>query len=272
MNGPDSGLTSMPGPVKFHTLDHQVRDSCRGAHPTALRLKHNGRVLFRSVEVLFTTRAAKRTLASEYHIRSELSTTLQERNGGRDSEEQPDPVRHLGVRGNRPQARQCLRPRPLVGFRSRSLDKARRFIALGSCEAVLDDPGVDAVYVHLPTNLHVRWVVGAAERGEHLPLEKPTALCASDLDRILDACRFRGRPRCRSCCPIRPIHSIFSFAGDSDGSHCPPSMSSSRLIYHRSVSWCRSSRGWQEASEILLGSQMTNGQPSLGTASWCQMQ
>lgn len=28
----------------------------------------------------------------------------------------------------------------------------------------------------------------------------------------------------------------------------------------------------QEASEILLGSQMTNGQPSLGTDTWCWMQ
>ncbi|CAL9123133.1 unnamed protein product [Musa acuminata var. zebrina] len=108
--------------------------------------------------------------------------------------------------GDRPQARQCLRARPLVAVGSRSLDNARRFIALASYEAVLDDPCV-AVYVPLPTNVHVRWVVGAAERGKHMLLEKPTALCASDLDRILDACRSRGRPRCRRCCPIRP-HAI----------------------------------------------------------------
>ncbi|WOL09413.1 hypothetical protein Cni_G18166 [Canna indica] len=91
----------------------------------------------------------------------------------------------------------------LVAVGSRSLDKARRFIAdnglsaadvsaAGSYESVLDDPGVDAVYVPLPTSLHVRWAVAAAQRGKHLLLEKPTALCAADLDLILDACRSRG--------------------------------------------------------------------------------
>ncbi|XP_008810257.1 uncharacterized oxidoreductase At4g09670-like [Phoenix dactylifera] len=90
----------------------------------------------------------------------------------------------------------------VVAVGSRSLDKAQRFIAdnglppatraHGSYEAVLDDPAVDAVYVPLPTSLHERWAVAAAERGKHVLLEKPTALSVAELDRILEACASTG--------------------------------------------------------------------------------
>ncbi|KAJ8480078.1 hypothetical protein OPV22_023805 [Ensete ventricosum] len=76
-----------------------------------------------------TKRVAKQTLAVKDHIRPELTLLHHERNGGRDSEEKPDPVRRLGVLGDLPQAQQCLRSRPIVAVGSRSLDKARRFIA-----------------------------------------------------------------------------------------------------------------------------------------------
>ncbi|CAL9077270.1 unnamed protein product [Musa acuminata var. zebrina] len=134
----------------------------------------------------------------------------------------------------------------IVAVGSRSLDKARRFIAdngldadavraFGSYEAVLEDPGVDAVYVPLPTSLHLRWAVAAAERGKHLLLEKPTALCAAELDRILGACRSHGvqfmdstmwmhHPRTAKMRELlsdsarfgqlKTIHSCFSFAGN----------------------------------------------------------
>ncbi|XP_020104984.1 uncharacterized oxidoreductase At4g09670-like [Ananas comosus] len=90
----------------------------------------------------------------------------------------------------------------LVAVGSRSLDKARRFIAenalsssvraVGSYEELLDDPAVDAVYMPLPTSLHARWAVAAAERGKHLLLEKPAALSAAELDPILAACAAHG--------------------------------------------------------------------------------
>jgi len=84
---------------------------------------------------------------------------------------------------------------------SRSEDKARRFIAEtglpaarphGSYESLLGDPDVEAVYLPLPTSLHVPWATAAAARGKHLLLEKPTALCAADLDAILAACDASG--------------------------------------------------------------------------------
>ncbi|KAJ0784283.1 putative D-xylose 1-dehydrogenase (NADP(+), D-xylono-1,5-lactone-forming) [Helianthus annuus] len=85
---------------------------------------------------------------------------------------------------------------------SRSLEKAVAFASenhfpesakvYGSYEAVLDDPDVDAVYVPLPTSLHVRWAVLAAEKKKHVLLEKPVTLNVSELDTILAACESGG--------------------------------------------------------------------------------
>ncbi|CAL5364892.1 unnamed protein product [Camellia sinensis] len=43
----------------------------------------------------------------------------------------------------------------------------------GSYDAVLNNPNVDAVYIPLPTSLHIRWVVLVAEKKKHLLLKKP---------------------------------------------------------------------------------------------------
>jgi len=90
----------------------------------------------------------------------------------------------------------------LCAIASRSKEKAERFAAengfpasvrvYGSYDQVLDDPGVDAVYVPLPTSLHVRWAVMAASRKKHLLVEKPTALDVAELDRILAAVESNG--------------------------------------------------------------------------------
>ncbi|KAL8162589.1 hypothetical protein V2J09_014078 [Rumex salicifolius] len=81
---------------------------------------------------------------------------------------------------------------------SRSVDKARHFAAsnnlpesakmYGTYEELLDDPEVEAVYVPLPTALHVKWAVLAANKKKHVLLEKPVALSLDELDRILEAC------------------------------------------------------------------------------------
>lgn len=90
----------------------------------------------------------------------------------------------------------------LYAVGSRSVEKASRFAAAngfpstakvyGSYDAVLDDPEVDAVYVPLPTSLHLRWAVLAAQKKKHLLLEKPVALNVSELDTILEACESNG--------------------------------------------------------------------------------
>lgn len=85
---------------------------------------------------------------------------------------------------------------------SRSLNKATAFAlenhfpdsakVYGSYDAVLDDPDVDAVYVPLPTSLHLQWAVLAAEKKKHILLEKPVALNVGELDMILEACESSG--------------------------------------------------------------------------------
>ncbi|KAF9625293.1 hypothetical protein IFM89_020879 [Coptis chinensis] len=90
----------------------------------------------------------------------------------------------------------------LYAIGSRSIEKANKFAAdngfpetvkiYGSYNEVLNDPDVDAVYMPLPTTLHVHWGVLAAEKKKHLLLEKPTALSVADLDLILEACRANG--------------------------------------------------------------------------------
>ncbi|CAA6658791.1 unnamed protein product [Spirodela intermedia] len=118
---------------------------------------------------------------------------------------------------------------------SRSGEKSRRFLAendldpaavaaYGSYEEVLDDPKVDAVYMPLPTSLHLPWA-------------KPTALCAADLDKILAACAAAGvqfmdttmwihHPRTAEMRrllsdpalfgDLRSVSSIFTFRADDD--------------------------------------------------------
>jgi len=71
----------------------------------------------------------------------------------------------------------------LAAVASRSGERARAFareegipVAHGSYEALLDDDGMDAVYLPLPNSLHREWSIRAAEAGKHVLCEKPLAL------------------------------------------------------------------------------------------------
>ncbi|CAI9116412.1 OLC1v1017548C1 [Oldenlandia corymbosa var. corymbosa] len=133
----------------------------------------------------------------------------------------------------------------LYAVGSRSVEKAAKFAkdngfpesakVYGSYEAVLDDPDIDAVYVPLPTSLHIKWAVLAAQKKKHLLLEKPVALNVKELDVILEACRSNGvqfmdatmwmhHPRTakmkeflndpENFGQLKSIYSLFTFAAD----------------------------------------------------------
>jgi D-xylose 1-dehydrogenase (NADP+, D-xylono-1,5-lactone-forming) len=64
--------------------------------------------------------------------------------------------------------------------------------ALGSYEAVLEDPQVDAVYVALPNSMHVDWSMRALEAGKHVLCEKPMARSVEPVERAFDAAEAAG--------------------------------------------------------------------------------
>ena len=55
-----------------------------------------------------------------------------------------------------------------------------------SYDALLNDPGIDAVYIPLPNHLHVEWAIKALEAGKHVLCEKPIGLSSVEAQRLVD--------------------------------------------------------------------------------------
>jgi predicted dehydrogenase len=104
--------------------------------------------------------------------------------------------------------------------------------AFGSYEALLADPGIDAVYIALPNHLHVPVSIQALEAGKHVLCEKPIGLDAADAERlaeaaarfprlkVMEAFMYRHHPqwiqtmeivRSGGIGDLRAIHSVFSY-------------------------------------------------------------
>lgn len=59
--------------------------------------------------------------------------------------------------------------------------------AYGSYEALLADPGIEAIYNPLPNHLHVPMTLAAAAAGKHVLCEKPIAITADEAEQLRGA-------------------------------------------------------------------------------------
>jgi predicted dehydrogenase len=87
----------------------------------------------------------------------------------------------------------------VVAVASRDEARARAYArengiarAYGSYDALLADPGVDAVYISLPNSMHVDWSVRALEAGKHVLCEKPLSRQPAEVERAFDAAERAG--------------------------------------------------------------------------------
>jgi xylose dehydrogenase (NAD/NADP) len=88
----------------------------------------------------------------------------------------------------------------IVAVASRDAARAEGYAAdhgiargFGSYERLLDDPGVDAVYISAPNGLHYEWTMRALEAGKHVLVEKPFTRWAQHAEVAFDLARQRGR-------------------------------------------------------------------------------
>ena len=88
----------------------------------------------------------------------------------------------------------------LEAVASRELRTAQRYAkeheiprAHGSYEALLEDPGIDVVYISLPNHLHAEWSIKALQSGKHVLCEKPLALSVPEVDAMVQAATDSGR-------------------------------------------------------------------------------
>ncbi|MFZ4682793.1 MAG: aldo/keto reductase [Terrimicrobiaceae bacterium] len=127
----------------------------------------------------------------------------------------------------------------LVAVGSRTAESAAKFAAdhpgiraHASYEALLADPGVQAVYISTPHPQHAEWAIAAAEAGKHILCEKPLTLNFPEAMVVVEAARrhgvflmeafmYRCHPRTARIAelvregkigPVRLIKAAFSFA------------------------------------------------------------
>jgi xylose dehydrogenase (NAD/NADP) len=114
--------------------------------------------------------------------------------------------------------------------RARALGAPRSF---GSYAELIDDPDVDAVYIGLANDAHLRWSIEAVKAGKPVLCEKPLGLSAAEVDEMSEAASATGRlvveaswyrwhPRTQlaesllragEIGPVRHVSAGFSFAG-----------------------------------------------------------
>ncbi len=114
----------------------------------------------------------------------------------------PDRLR-FGILGAADIARKALIPAieaaanaELVALASRDVGRGRALFGgwvAADYDALLADPGIDAVYIPLPNGLHKRWAIRALAAGKHVLCEKPLAVTQSEAIDMVAAADSSGK-------------------------------------------------------------------------------
>lgn len=64
--------------------------------------------------------------------------------------------------------------------------------SLGSYQALIEDPTIEAVYIALPNSLHAAWTIAALQAGKPVLCEKPLCLSVQETARVLGVARSTG--------------------------------------------------------------------------------
>lgn len=64
--------------------------------------------------------------------------------------------------------------------------------AVQGYQALIDDPGIDALYIPLPNSMHAEWTIRALQAGKPVLCEKPLCGLLSDTERVLAVARETG--------------------------------------------------------------------------------
>ena len=83
---------------------------------------------------------------------------------------------------------------------SQSPARAREFAAkhgiraaADSYQSLIDDDGIDAVYIGLPNNCHTNWSLAAMRAGRHVLAEKPLCMSLAEAEAIAETAERTGR-------------------------------------------------------------------------------
>jgi len=84
----------------------------------------------------------------------------------------------------------------LTAVAARSIDNAKAFAQeyavptyVGDYESLYQDPGVDALYIATPHNLHYEQALAALNAGKHVLCEKPVTISSAECEKLIVAAR-----------------------------------------------------------------------------------
>jgi predicted dehydrogenase len=130
----------------------------------------------------------------------------------------------------------------VTAIASREMNKAEKAAkalavprAYGSYDELLEDKGIEAVYIPLPNHLHVPWTIKSLQAGKHVLCEKPIGMNAQQSEglinetkkypglKVMEAFMYRHHPQWQQAKKLvddgaigtlKTIHSFFSYFND----------------------------------------------------------